>query len=223
MQRKFTFAVGEYYHLYNRGNDKRVIFLDDCDRLRFLVLLYACNDTAEVHLSNYQGKSLMELFDMEKRGSLVGVGAYCLMPNHFHLLVKEETERGISVFMKKVLTGYSMYFNKKHSRSGKLFEGPFKATHVTDDRYLQYLFAYIHLNPVKTVNSADWEKKIITAPKQAYDFLYRYPYSSFVDYLGNQRLERAIINPPAFPKYFASRREFADYINDWIDYSEESP
>ncbi len=167
----------------------------------------------------------MEMFDLEKPGRLVSIGAYCLMPNHFHLLVKEETENGISILMKKVLTGYSMYFNKKHQRSGKLFEGPFKATHADNDDYLQYLFAYIHLNPVKTLDPDNWEKKIIARPEQAYDFLRRYGYSSFIDYLGDKRPENVIINPAVFPEYFASSREFADYINDWINYggSEETP
>ena len=223
-ERKISFSVGEYYHLYNRGNDKRLIFLDDNDCLRFLVLLYVCNNTAEVHISSYkgdQGVSLMEMFELERGDSLVSIGAYCLMPNHFHLLVKAESEQGISVFMKKILTGYSMYFNKKYQRSGKLFEGPFKAKHVDEDSYLQYLYAYIHLNPVKTIDPTNWEKKIIANPEQAYGFLCRYPHSSFVDYQGGQRQERVILNPTAFPEYFVDKREFSEYINDWINYEDE--
>ena len=114
-----------------------------------------------------------------------------------------------------------MYFNKKYQRSGKLFEGPFKAKHVDEDSYLQYLYAYIHLNPVKTIDPTNWEKKIIANPEQAYGFLCRYPHSSFVDYQGGQRQERVILNPTAFPEYFVDKREFSEYINDWINYEDE--
>ena len=84
--------------------------------------------------------------EIDRGETLVDIGIYCLVPNHFHLLIKEKTENGISEFVKKVATGYSMYFNKKYERTGSLFEGPFKAKRIDTDEYLKYIFSYIHLN-----------------------------------------------------------------------------
>ena len=149
MNRKINFAVGEYYHIYARGNNRREIFNNDRDRWRFLVLLYVANHSGEIHLSDHVGTKTPELFNLPADKKLVDIGAYCLMPNHFHLLIKEKIEGGISKFMQKLLTSYSMYSNKHYSQSGGVFERPFRAQYVDDDTYLKYLYAYIHLNPIK--------------------------------------------------------------------------
>lgn len=226
MQRKFNFAPGEYYHLYNRGNDKRQIFLNHSDYFRFLLLLYAANHRQPVHLSNWQGEVLPAglIWSKDYGPKLVDIGAYCLMPNHFHLLVREKERNtsdtpAVPIFMQKLLTGHSMYFNKKYGRSGKLFEGPFKATHADDDRYLKYLFAYIHLNPVKSIDPTGWVKKSIRHPETAKEFLNHYEYSSYPYYSGRKRLSDSIINAAAFPGYFSETKEFSDFIQDWINFS----
>ena len=110
MQRKINFSIGEYYHIYNRGTDKRTIFLDPHNYQRFIALLYACNTTEPVNISDHlkKGRTFSEVFDIERDNTLVEIGAYCLMPNHFHLLIREKTEGGISAFMRKLLTGYSL-------------------------------------------------------------------------------------------------------------------
>jgi len=151
MSRILPFSTGEYYHIYNRGTEKRDIFLDKADYLRFIVLLYISNNIEAVHISNLreQGKFLRDIINLERKETLVDIGTYCLMPNHFHLLIKEKRAGGISEFMKKISTGYSMYFNKRYERTGRLFEGTFKSVHADSDEYLKYLFAYIHLNPIK--------------------------------------------------------------------------
>ncbi|MEK7118799.1 MAG: transposase, partial [Patescibacteria group bacterium] len=128
MPRNYTFAIGEYYHLYNRGNDRRVIFKDNRDRNRFIALLYLCNGRSNAVDMNLYFESGLKFFDLLNKDigdPLVAVGAYCLMPNHFHLLVKQTTNNGISVFMKKIGTAYSMYFNKRHLRTGSLYEGSY--------------------------------------------------------------------------------------------------
>src|SRR5674476_643636 len=153
MRRKFQFSIGEYYHIYNRGTDKRSIFLESNDYNRFVLILHLCNNKNPVDISNLirEGLSFTELMNIEVEERLVDIGTYCLMPNHFHLLLREQQENGISLFMKKLLTAYSMYFNKKHNRTGGLFEGPFLARHADTDEYLKYLFSYIHLNPIKII------------------------------------------------------------------------
>ena len=149
MERKFAFALDEHYHIYNRGTDRRLIFLDDADYAHFLKLLYLCNGTKRVELRLLpKGKSP---FESNRGETLVDIGCYCLMPNHFHLLLHEKVEGGVSKFMLKLITAYVMYFNRKYARSGGLFEDSFKATRANDDRYLEYLFAYIHLHPIKLI------------------------------------------------------------------------
>src|SRR3990167_6058915 len=124
MERKFSFSVGEFYHLYGRGVEKRTIFLDQSDYSRFIRLLYIANSEKPFEYKLVRG---LPLEKVNRGGSLVSIGAYCLMPNHFHLLVREKTEGGISKFMSKLMTAYSMYFNKKNSRTGRLFQNTFQA------------------------------------------------------------------------------------------------
>jgi putative transposase len=158
-----------------------------------------------------------------KRGEpLVAIGAYCLMPNHFHILVKEITEGGLTSFMSKLATGYSMYFNKVHTRIGPLFQSRFKAEHVDRDEYLKYLFAYIHLNPVKLIQS-DWKERGIDEIAKTQEYLRNFFYSSYVDYLGVDREEKILLSPIEFPEYFDKAVDFKAYVNDWLEFSETEP
>ncbi|MCX6712418.1 MAG: transposase [Candidatus Vogelbacteria bacterium] len=109
MNRKFTFTVGEFYHIYNRGTDKRIIFLDNNDRKRFYYLLFLCNGKSPFEISELD---LKRVFDFGRGKTLVDIGAVCLMDNHFHLLLREKKENGISEFMHKVSTAYTLYFNR---------------------------------------------------------------------------------------------------------------
>lgn len=219
MERKFKFSIDEFYHIYNRGNNKSVIFYNDSDRKRFLKLLYICNTSAPVVFKTIQGHPL----DKIKRGdTLVDIGAYCLMPNHFHLLLREKKEGGISRFLEKLLTGYSMYFNKRYERTGKLFEGRFRAQHVDTDEYLKYLFAYIHLNPVKMIDP-EWKDNGIIDRQKAKDYLAEYNFSSYVDYIDiSRREEGLLLNKQAFPEYFVDFKEFDKFINEWLIYPRDA-
>lgn len=220
MLRKVPFAEGEFYHLYNRGNNKRSIFLDDQDKNRFMRLLYLCNKEHRVVFKDYDRLSfegLVQKFKDDK--PLVALGAYCLMPNHFHFLVKEIRKNGISTFMQKFATAYSMYFNKKNIHTGSLFEGRFKSSHVNDDNYLKHLFAYIHLNPIKVIDY-NWKDEGIEDIEHARGFLEKYPYSSYFDYLQRVRPERAILSLEEFPEYFETHTDFSDFIKDWLEYHE---
>lgn len=195
--------------------------MDEPDRKRFLFLLYTANKEQQFHLSdltNWQGATLTELAEKKLGDSLVDIGAYCFMPNHFHLLVKEK-DNNLPKFMTKLLTGYSMYFNIKYHRTGKLFETHFKAQHASEDRYLKYLLAYIHLNPVKMHDPENWEKKIVPDTEEAKKFLGDYRFSSYQHYLGANRPENAILNRSAFPEYFQKPGEFSDWLNDWSVYN----
>ena len=216
MERKFDFSVGEFYHIYNRGNNKSTIFLNDADKKRFTKLLYVCNNTKPVVFKTIQG---MPLDSIERGENLVDIGLYCLIPNHFHLLMHERMEGGISRFLEKLSTAYSMYFNKKYERTGKLFEGRFQATHVDRNEYLKYLFSYIHLNPVKIIDP-DWKKNGIKDHDKAKIYLGTYKYSSYLDYIGVKREENLILNKDAFPQYFTDFKNFEEFIDEWLVFKE---
>lgn len=217
MNRKITFATGEYYHIYNRGVEKRKIFLNDKDRNRFQSLLYLCNGNVPVVYRLIQGGTLYKT-DIGKR--LIAIGAYVLMPNHFHLLVKETSENGITEFMRKLTTAYSMYFNKTHDRVGPLFQGTFKAEHIDKDEHLKYLFAYIHLNPIKLIESK-WKEEGIKNLGRSQDYLEEYAFSSFQDLCGTERKEGAILSTKVFPEYFGENKSFKSFIKDALTYKVE--
>lgn len=144
---------GEIYHIYNRGVEKRLIFMDDSDYWRFLTLMILLQGDAVV---DQVGR---EVFNVKHRmfdktifkevidNRYTELISFCLMPNHFHMILLELKEGGISKFMQRLLNAYTKYFNAKYGRSGHLFEGRFKSVHVDTDEYLDYLSAYIHLNP----------------------------------------------------------------------------
>lgn len=217
MPRKFQFEFDEFYHVYNRGTDKRDLFSNDIDRNRFARLLYLCNSTKPLHYSLIPKDVPLESCD---RGQLlVNIGAYCLMNNHFHILLSQKVEDGVSFFMQKLTTAYTMYFNIKNKRTGTLLEGTFKAKPVDSDAYLHYLFAYIHLNPVKYVEPK-WKTQGIKDLPKVKQYLGKYDYSSYLDYLGVQRNEDAILSRQEFPEYFDTIREFDDFISEWLEYNE---
>ncbi|MFA5872011.1 MAG: transposase [Parcubacteria group bacterium] len=152
--RKVQLATNEYYHIYNRGVDKRKVFLDDLDYLRFLKSMKEFNSLEpigslyekylrEKKNGNYNGSStsIMEV-ELPK---LVEIIAYCLNPNHYHFILRQVAEKGIEKFMQRLGTSYTKYFNQKNSRTGALFGGKFKSSHIAPNALL-YLSAYVSCN-----------------------------------------------------------------------------
>ena len=213
--RKINLVQGEYYHIYNRGNSKQKIFHDKEDYLRFISLLYISNTSENFNLYDLARDPNFDIYDLERKNLLVNIGAYCLMPNHFHILITQIEENGISKFMQKLGTAYSMYYNKKYERTGGLFEGKFKSQHLDTDRYLKYIFSYIHLNPIKLIQK-DWKEKGIKNIKEAIDYLNKYTYSSCLDFLGEKRVQNKILNTESFPKYFPNKASFIEEILEWL-------
>lgn len=207
--RKQSFAEGEYYHLYNRGTEKRTIFLDEQDYNHFLFLMYICNTSKSI-----ESRNVDESFDREE--TKVDIGVFCLMPNHFHILVREKTEKGISTYMRKLLTAYSMYFNKKYKRTGKLYEGVFKSIHASNDRYLKYLYSYIHLNPAKLIDK-DWKNGRNKNAGRLLEYVFSYPYSSLGEYAEGKF---KITNPLVFPVYFKKPTDHKKELLDWLSFTE---
>ena len=136
------------------------------------------------------------------------------MPNHFHILVTERVEGGISQFMEKLATAYVMYFNTKNERRGSLFEGPFKVKHIDSDSYLNWVFSYIHLNPVKLVDS-NWKESGISNPTAVKDFINDYKYSSYSDYFLGDRTESVILNKETFSDDFTQLNDLDELIQEF--------
>ena len=209
--RTHSFSDGEYYHIYNRGNSRQIIFLDDKDYGVFQQFLYLMNmekriTTREVGSSAYS---------YVREVQLVHIGAYCLMPNHFHILLTQKADNGISKFMQKVSTAYVMYFNKKYKRTGGLFEGKFKSKHIGTDTYLKYLYAYIHLNPAKLITPS-WKEDLNNGTAFNLSEVLEYPYSSAAYYVGKEKIENLILEPSSFPNYFPERGFFLEEISTWF-------
>ena len=136
------------------------------------------------------------------------------MPNHFHLLLHEKIDGGISLFMQKLLTAYSMYFNTKHDREGSLFESRFKAKHINTDAYLNWIFSYIHLNPFKLIHQ-NWKEKGISNLTSAKKFIQNYRYSSYYDYFIGDRPEKVILNKDIFFDQSPQINSFEDILKEF--------
>ncbi len=135
---------GEYYHIFNRGTDKRTIFMDKNDFERFLQSIREFN--AIKPIGSLYENSFRQLGVRDAKSGLVNIVAYCLNPNHFHMIVEQRRDGGISKFLGKLCGGYVSYFNFKYKRNGSLFQGKFKAIHVDSNEYLLHLSAYVNLN-----------------------------------------------------------------------------
>ncbi len=139
-------SIGEYYHIYNRGTDKREVFLCEEDRERFFLSMQEFNSVNPIGSIYEKGFRRSLGGSTSKPDSLVEFVAYCLNPNHYHFILKQVAENGVAVFMQRIGTGYTMYFNEKYQRSGALFQGRYKVKHVSTNEYLLHLSAYVNLN-----------------------------------------------------------------------------
>lgn len=203
MYRKTAFAVGEHYHIYSRGVEKRKIFMNTKDYNRFVALLYIMNQDASFRMDNFlqaNKNNLKEIFKEKRNKTLVSILSYCLMPNHFHLILYEHKEGGISKFMGKLLTAYSMYFNTKYERSGPLLTRPFRSEHIGNESQYMYIFSYVHLNPISIIDN-EWKENGVKNKKEAKEYLEQYQFSSYKDFLGDDRSEKAITDFSMIPEY----------------------
>lgn len=204
--RSTQFANNEFFHVFNRGTEKRNIFLDKRDYVRFLFLMLHNQSKHTFYnsgrqVSHYVKHQVFNISpdELEEVTSkrFVSVISFVLMPNHFHILVKQEKEKGVSEYMQKIQNAYAKYFNTKNKRVGHLFSGPFKSVHVQDDRQLLHLSAYIHKNP-KALKG--WEKRIEN-----------YPWSSLTDIIKENRWGELLI-PDIISERFENKKEYSNFI-----------
>ncbi|KKT29336.1 hypothetical protein A3G55_00075 [Candidatus Giovannonibacteria bacterium RIFCSPLOWO2_12_FULL_44_25] len=199
-------APGEYYHIFNRSNDKQPIFYETKDWVRFLFLILHMQ-SPEIFYNigrniskfvrsrafNINGEIMSEII----KNRTVELVSYALMPNHFHLTVKEVKENGISQYMQRVLTAYPKYFNTKYNKSGHLFQGPYKIVHTEDNKQLLYLSAYIHKNPREL---KEWRQKE-----------HNYPWSSYQDYVGENRWGN-LLSQDIILDQFENKSEYYNFV-----------
>mgnify|MGYP001563194770 CR=1 FL=1 len=193
MSNRQPFGLDEWYHRYSRGVDKRAVFENKNDYGRFVQLLYLLNSDKPIHRSDLFKKKHYEILSHKKGEPIVAIACYSLMKNHFHILIKEVSEGGISKFMRILGIAYAMYFNIKNDRVGNLFVKPFRSRHVDTDRYFKYVVQYIHLNIAETFEPK-WKDGGIKDLNALEKNLLRYQYSSLPDYTGITRPENSILD-----------------------------
>ncbi|MBI4029394.1 MAG: transposase [Candidatus Blackburnbacteria bacterium] len=206
--RKIVFANNEYYHVFNRGVEKRPTFTT---KYEFLRAVNSINFYRFGNLPMRYSKYLV--LDKDKKEQLlkglnnsqlqVEIIAYCLMGNHFHILLKQLQETGVVKFMAKFTNSYTKYFNTKHQRVGPLFQGIFKSVHIEDDEQLLHLSRYIHLNPVTNF--------IVTL-----DELANYRWSSYPEYLNI--VNTGMINKGEVRNFFKNSREYEKFVFDQVEH-----
>ena len=203
------------YHIFNRGVEKRKTFLEKGDFVRFIRDLYEFNDEdAVINLSYHFNPKTIEVEpryikkEQKKRKLLVDILAFVLMPNHFHLILRQLKENGISRFMQKLGTGYTMYFNKKNDRVGSLFQGRYKAVMVKEEPHFIFLPSYIHLNPIKLYRGS-------TSINSMLRFLEDYKWSSLPDYLGKKNFP-SVTSRDFFSDYFGGKGAYHSEIKDLL-------
>jgi putative transposase len=169
----------EIYHILNRGVDKRNIFLEDGDCIKFIHDLYEFNDEDPAPHPRMRPNVIIK----KKRKLIVELLAFVLMPNHFHLLLIPKIKNGVYLFMKKLGCGYARYFNEKYQRTGVLFERRYKRILITKEAHFIHLPYYIHCNPLD-LKYPEWRKRELKDLKGTIDFLNSYRWSSHLDYCG---------------------------------------
>ncbi len=184
----------ELWHVLNRGVDGRHIFMDDRDYLRFIHDLYEFNDITPADSNvGYRFKSrdiVSPSIQNKRRKRLVQIHGWCLMKNHYHLLLSGLIENGISLFLRKLNVGYAKSFNEKYDRVGTLFQGRTKKILIERDAHFNYILHYIHLNPLDYSPGAElWRERAhdgIMSAKRALEYLGQYRWSSYSDYTGKK-------------------------------------
>lgn len=203
MIRNIEFAPHEFYHVYSRGNNKRALFLQQADYIRFLFLILFFQfdqifPNARRATNHYARYAKFDLDMLDKNSiRLVDLVSFALMPNHFHLLLCEREEKGISCYMQRVLNAYAKYFNIRNEQTGHLFEGPFRATHIENNTQLLHVSAYIHKNP-KELQSWNTKEHI-------------YPWSSYQDFVDKNRWKFLLKQEPVLEQ-FENRHEYKTFL-----------
>jgi len=210
LMRKFILVNDQFYHVFNRGIEHQPVFTDRREYNRaFLTLDFYRFVNPSLKLSKallLETKVREEFFHrLRQEGKkLVEIVSYCLMPNHFHFLLKQRLNDGISRFISNFANSYTRYFNTKHKRIGPIFQGVFKAVRIENDEQLIHVSRYIHLNPVVSFIVKE-------------ELLDTYPWSSLPEYLTDPK--KGVCDKEVILEQFSSKVEYRKFVHDQIDYA----
>lgn len=206
--RRTPLVTGEFYHIFNRGVARQPIFLSKYDyQQALLALSYYRFTKPPIRLSRFKNLSLVErgklLKELKTTEKLVEIISYVFMPNHFHFLLKQTADNGISIFLSKLSNSYTKYFNTKHTRPGPLLQGIFKSVHIESDEQLLHLSRYIHLNPAATGVIRE-------------DELFSYPWSSLPNFIKG---ESPLVFLEPVLAHFSSKEDYKKFVLDQVDHA----
>lgn len=194
-----SFSENSFHHVFNRGVEGRKIFLDEQDYNMFLYYLFIYVESIDKVLEKYPNLPIR--LNLKNLSSEIELISYCLMPSHFHFLIKQNSKDGISKLLKQVINGYTEYFNKKYKRIGALTQGRFKAVKIENDETLIHISRYIHLNPCVA--------GIVDNPKQ-------YAWSSYKYFLAKEA--NLFCKKDIILKYFQSANSYEEFVLNQINY-----
>lgn len=223
------FENEEIYHLILRGVDDRVIFKDENDYFRGIFSLYEFNNANPVTIrerreerSRIKNRALgsvdlkiIEDAEAARRDLFVEILAFCFMPNHIHILVKQLRDDGITKFMNK-FGGYAYYFNQKYQRKGHLFQDRFKSVHIESNEQLKTAFVYVHTNPASLFEPG-WKEKGIKDLNGVIKFIENYKWSSYADYIGGKNFP-SLTNRDFLLEVMGGLEGCKKFVNGWLEY-----
>ena len=232
--KKPPLSNGEIYHIVVRAVENLKLFREENDYFRMIHDLFEFNDEnpvdwnhRRVFVPNKQMSPRMSPRTVlgqlprggdrkRKRELLVEILAFCLMPNHVHLLVRQVRNGGISKLMRKIGAGYGIYYNNKYKRRGHLFQGKYRIVHIKTDEQLKTVFVYIHTNPVSII-VPNWREKGIRDFKKVIKFLEKYRWSSYPDYLGLKNFP-SLTNREFLTKIMGGIQGSRDFVMGWLQF-----
>ena len=226
--RKEEFANKEIYHIILRALDNNLIFKDENDYYRGIFSIYEFNNTSPVQIWKRRRDRIIEK-NKKKSGEdgprpdlrdlMVNVLAFCFMPNHIHLLLRQLSDNGITKFMSKVGTGYAGYFNRKYQRKGHVFQNRFSSVHIKDNNQLIIVFNYININPTSLLEP-NFKEIGIKNPKKVVRFIEEYKWSSYQDYVGIKNFP-SVTQREFMNEIIGGEEECKELLKDWIMYKKE--
>ncbi len=207
--RNLVFINDGIYHIYNRGVERRKIFTNKREYTRFIELIdYYRHHKPPIRFSKFLTINVNERNQYHQKLSTLAISvdvlAFCLMPNHFHLLLRQTIDKGISKFLSYISNGYAKYFNIKYHRVGPLFQSAFKAIFIETDEELMHVSRYIHLNSIAS--------SLVKT-----DSLFTYPWSSLIDYMKTE--EHGFIEKSTVLDLFLSPKTYKQFILDQVGYA----
>ncbi|MDD5738834.1 MAG: transposase [Candidatus Pacebacteria bacterium] len=234
-KRKEQLENMEIYHVTVRRIGDSLLFQDVNDQYRGIFSIYEFNNSNFVEIrrrreerrqwknkKKYGNRVAVFAEEPDKRDGFVDVLAFCLMPNHLHLLLRQVQDNGISRFMQKLGAGYASYFKEKYQlqNKGYFFQGRFRAVRIENDEQLKTVFVYIHTNPIALIEPG-WKENGIRNIEKVIEFLENYKWSSYQDYLGKKNFpsvtERAFLS-----EIMGGEKSCKDFVDNWVQYKEKT-